>query len=251
MSDSFLDDLQFGSVFTDANESRVLCADFIDSGSYDYYCDGEKMPVNETWTRYKLNNSQRLIRSQRSSPQQATKLWVQSLEDGRGIVNFKIQWQQAFDDKKVLSELNCVVAKKTIQVQRFCNHREIQRLVMNLPKLGVILPLTQIYVGDALMAFQRQGGKGCVVSPWIENPKHAHRFLEVQLSDGHAKPLGRETLQVQNSTADKIDIDCQTYSYLGDQFDASARFSIDINQLLRRYSWMQGDNHWQVEGIFI
>ncbi len=194
-------------------------------GSYVYFLNGEQMDIREGW-QVRPAPPGRLIRSERSA--YGTTLSVDAVETGGRLTRFDVRYRAGATDIRAWYEVD----GQEVRVQRLVNGREEYRHVRT-EALFIVSPIMRVFTGGVIRQLVALGQPGCVLVPWLFDPAQAERFLLPHFDTRSARLLEKDGAM-------------DVYEYIGEQYDANARFWVDARSILARYNWQQGDKSWDV-----
>ena len=191
------------------------------SGKYVYKRNGEAVAMEEVY-----EVAHREVTSRRTTPTGVT------IEVLATAVDIAVTFTSAEVRISVVQEItDCIVSTRTV------NGNTEASWVGPADALLVASPLLRIFQGPAIKAVAARGDHGPgeepaeipVLLPWLSNPTDHARLLtaDVQYRRAWSDPL---TESYQGAAS---------YQYLGGNYEDSARFWIDHNDVLQRYVWPQ------------
>jgi hypothetical protein len=191
------------------------------SGKYLYKRNGEVVAMEESY-----EVAHHGVSSRRTTPTGVT------IEVVATAVDIAVTFASAEVTISVRQEItDCIVSTRTV------NGKVDPPWVCPSKALLVASPLLRIFQGPAIKAVASRGSQGLneeptevpVLLPWLSNPTDHARLLtaDVQYRRAWADPL---TEAFRGAPA---------YQYLGGNYEDSARFWIDDNDVLQRYVWPQ------------
>lgn len=191
------------------------------SGRYVYKRNGEIVAMEETY-----EVAHHGVSSRRTTPTGVT------IEVVATALDIAVTFASAEVTVSVRQEItDCIVSTRTV------NAKVDPPWIGPSEALLVASPLLRIFQGPAIKAVTLRGHQGLnkeptevpVLLPWLSNPTDHARLLtaDVQYRRAWADP---RTDPFRGATA---------YQYLGGNYEDSARFWIDDNDVLQRYVWPQ------------
>ncbi len=194
-------------------------------GQYVYYCNGKRADIAETWEISPAPPG-RIIRSQRLAS--GTTLSVHAVETDGHLTQFDVRYRTDADD----IQADYALQEQAIHLQRTQNGRTIQHQV-SLSSVFIAAPLLRVFMGAVILRLAQFNAPALVLVPWLFNPAQTGRLLMPHFDTRRAVLLARHP-------------DADLYQYLGEQYDEDARFWVNASGLLTRYTWQQGNQHWDV-----
>ena len=111
-------------------------------------------------------------------------------------------------------------------------------------KRGSALPLLRIFTGKAIRKTHElgHGGRIPVLVPTIKNPNDTVQLLALELDLRSAVKLASE-----NITIAEKEHQADIFNFFGGNYDQSAEFWVDENNILLKYEWQQDEVFWEVK----
>ena len=212
----------------------------LEEGAYAYRCDGELQPIEERWSIHAGDGEQRIIVSHREVPALQLRIGTAALISERRIAAMYTCWLCAAPRRDIASftALNETILSSERYVYGHRESDDRQRTDSD----PLLYPLMRIYLGMTIEAVVARGGAAELVVPDIRHVEDEARLLQPLLSRRTAKLLAADDRE-------------RCYQFIGDQYDASARFWLDDSGRLLRYRWVQESTestkikHWEVESL--
>lgn len=186
------------------------------NGSYIYTLNGQPTNIVET---FEINGNH--IHSERTAFGVTMRVDA-VLEDDR-VMQFQIDYGEDVSAKYTVHGWG-------VEVERV---RAGKRLVEQKQIEGRFeaFPLMRIFMGRVIRQIESVAGQKIqIVVPWIFDPKNEEMFLSAHVDWRSAKRL-----------------DGDLYQYVGENYDETAKFWVDVRGVLTRYEWKQGDGLWDVK----
>lgn len=156
--------------------------------------------------------------------------------------HFNVTWQNNNPDAVRFANAHYQFDSKEILVHRALDGRDFHERLPR-PERFIVLPLLQIFTGKAVREAYSlsRGGQVVILIPNIKDPNDHVQLLTLELSLCPVTYLGRDTMIV-NDEAFTADV----FNFTGGDYDRTAKFWVDENNLLLKYEWQQNDNVWVV-----
>lgn len=210
-----------------------------ESGAYEYRCDGERQPIEETWSIHEIESGQQFVRSDRTVS--AQKLRIRSLAqiEERRVRAMYTDWYQKDPHREV--SLYCSLCDSILLSERVVNGKSSGENREEYDGVLVLYPLMRIYLGLVIRQLVEMGRAARVVTPDITAVDDNDRLLRLRISNRSAR-------QIDNNCAGSE----RCFQFLGEQYDESARFWLDEGDRISRYEWHQRNpesglaQHWEI-----
>lgn len=206
-------------------------------GRYRYRLNGEPAPVEETWTISGAANSRQRVESTRKAGNVSLK--VSAILE-RGDAEFcEITWQSV---AAPLVEARYERGVTGIHWRRTVGERVTEGVVDEAEGGRITLyPLMRVFTGGVISGLAALDGEAQVLVPNIASDDELVLLLP-DLSLRRVVCEGKDTLE------DFRGVPCERWSFIGGQYDETAKFWLDTQGLLLRYRWRQSAGQlWEVE----
>ncbi|MBB3047964.1 hypothetical protein FHR99_002230 [Litorivivens lipolytica] len=190
-------------------------------GRYRYCLNGELTDIHEPWMRYQLPDGGQVIRTSRSDGKSfvlGVKCWIQANRTYASLF-----WANASGYCTANYRVNGESMRWNLDGET------PEQLELDRPTQ--FFPLMRIFSGEILLSLLANGGSGQVLVPSIKSPERRETLFRPLFSERSVEALGSNT-----------------YHYRGGEYDDGARYELNDEGLLQRYSWQQSENQfWEVE----
>lgn len=186
-------------------------------GEYIYNCNGERVDIVET---FEIDGNQ-ICSERRAFGVTLRVAALVNIEDDR-VVRFEVEYGEDVSAQYQV-QADGVLAEYVRAGERSVEQKQITGRFEP-------FPLMRIFMGRVIRQIESLGGQDIqIMVPWIFDPAD-ERFLSIHVDKRSAKKL-----------------DEGLYQYIGENYDADARFWVDARGILTRYTWKQGEKFWDVE----
>ena len=201
-------------------------------GSYQYLCNGVLEWVQESWEREPLGRNGWRVKSARDAGN--VTISIEALQIGRQVREFTANWESK---SRAPLEVRFAIEGGALVVER--NDDGVQ--TSSEQKLGepaLLFPLMRVFMGPLILELAERDGECSVILPEVGVPGGDPALFTPHFSNRTAQLLGEEEVD---------GLMLARYRYIGDQYDESAGFWVDNDELLARYRWTQeGEKEWDV-----
>ncbi len=194
-------------------------------GRYVYFLNGERTDIREHW-QVDAAPSGRRIRSERIA--YGTTLSVDAHETDGALTRFDVRLQTGVHDIHAAYRLDGLDVHLTRSLNGLSSVHHQQA---GAPFIAV--PVLRVFTGAVILRLAALGRPGQVLIPWLLDPSQTGRLLLPHFDTRRARRLEHGP-------------DGDLYEYVGEQYDETARFWVNAQGLLSRYTWQQGSQHWDV-----
>ena len=205
----------------------------VESGAYEYFLDGQLMPIEEQWHIYGDGSNRRIV-STRSAA--GVELRAEAYFDREEITGFNVLWRQG-DGSDITAQCRC--EGEGYLYRRDPGGESASQRV----EVLTLYPLMRIFTGPVIAALANAGGEGAVLVPDVATPDNTESLLRPNISV-------RRAIRLTSSDWPKGLGEPPGYSqwqFIGGQYDPSAQFWLDADNRLLRYCWLQhGSKQWDV-----
>lgn len=194
-------------------------------GQYVYFLDGERTDIRETW-QVDAAPSGRRIRSERIA--YGTTLSVDAVEMSDALSGFNIHYCGEHTDIRAAYTLDGldIHLERSVKGRATTHHLRAEAAFL-------ASPLLRVFTGGVILHLAALGRPAQVLIPWLFDPSDTGRLLLPHFDTRRAR-------RVEHGP------DSDLYEYVGEQYDDTARFWVNAQGLLSRYTWQQGSQHWDV-----
>jgi hypothetical protein len=206
-------------------------------GSYRYLCNGEPMPVSESFSMQGTLTGDCRVESLRRAGEIAIAAEAQ-LSNGR-VTSAALQWRHSGEET--------IAATFTATADRWLVQR--QGVAIELPRdegshTPQLFPLLRVFTGPMLLELQSTAGRGSVIVPCIDDPLDRNSLLEPRLSDRCVQLLESD----DSLSLAGLQWPCSRYAYTGGRYGEETRCWVSRGGLLLRYCWQQSPEQlWDVQ----
>jgi len=213
------------------------------SGTYHYWINGTQSDIAESFRLFTTPELVTVIESDRHAETFGSHIKVTAHYTENQLAHFDVEWQNTNADAVKFANAHYQFDSNEINVRRNLDGREFHERLPK-PQTFTVLPLLRIFTGTAIRkTFELgHGGRIPVLVPNIKNPNDTVQLLALELSPRSVTHLGNETL-----TINEVKYPADIFNFHGGNYDHSAKFWIDENDLLLKYTWQQGDVFWEVK----
>jgi hypothetical protein len=213
------------------------------NGTYHYWMNGTLSDITESFRFISNGTSDTVIESERHAPAFGSRIKVTAHYKANQLTHFNVDWQNDNANAVKFATAQYQFEENEILVHRNLNGREFHERLPK-PQVFTVLPLLRIFTGKAIRETHAlgQGRHVPVLVPNIKDPNDNIQLLALELSLRSVTHLGKETLTI-NNTQHPADI----FNFFGGNYDQSAKFWVNKDDLLLKYEWQQGDVFWEVK----
>ena len=213
------------------------------NGTYHYWANGIQADITETFRLTSNGTVDTVIESKRYAGAFGSHIRVLAVYNKRELTYFDVEWQNKSQNAVQYANAHYQFEEKEILIHRNIDGQEFQEQLPT-PERFTVLPLLRIFTGKAIRetCTLGNGQKFPVLVPNIQEPSDKVQLLALESSLRSASHLGRETLAINNEehTAD-------VFNFTGGNYDHTAKFWVNKNDILLQYQWKQGDTFWEVK----
>ena len=207
------------------------------SGRYVYLCDGDAVPVDETFA---IASQERglVVSSVRTAP--GTRLDVETVYAPDGGTIASLTWASGVEGTTPAAS---VTYRLTAEGGGLLTDTAGSQHLIEMPADASFFPLMRVFSGRSLAKVVAGGDAGAaVLTPDIRDPRATERWLLPLVDQRRAAAVVEGTLEV-----DGVHHACRIIEYLGGSYDQPATVWLDSGGLLLRYTWDQpGVGAWDV-----
>ena len=214
------------------------------TGQYLYWMNGTQSDITESFRIISNETADTVIESSRHTESFGSQIKVVAGYKENQLAHFDIEWQNTNPNAVQFANAHYQFDSNEIIVHRNLDGREFHERLPS-PAIFSVLPLLRIFTGKAIRNTYElgHGGRIPVLVPNIKNPNDTVQLLALELDLRSASHLGHETLTL-NESEHAADI----FNFFGSNYDQSAKFWIDENDILLKYEWQQKpDLFWEVK----
>lgn len=196
-------------------------------GRYDYWQNGQPVPIHETWQIERTANGARIL-SERVATAYGSRIHVSADSDEKGrIIACDVVWEHP-QTPRIQAQYQLGEDLKT--------HRQFatqyENGVVALPETAYLMPLLRVFMGRVIHHIVADGGSALVIVPNIIDPTDTHTLLTPLFDRRRAYRIGAGEAQIGDRS---FAADC--YRYISAQYDESAQFWVNDDGILLRYTW--------------
>ena len=214
------------------------------NGHYHYWMNGIQSDITESFRITTTDEADTVIESFRYTEAFGSQIKVVAHYTENHLAHFDVEWQNTNANAVQFANARYQFTEKEILVHRNIDGQAFHERLPS-PETFTVLPLLRIFTGKAIrQAHQLGNGQRVpVLVPNIKNPNDTVQLLALELDLRSATYLGQETISI-NETEHPADL----FNFTGGNYDQSAKFWIDENDLLLKYQWQQKpDLFWEVK----
>ena len=205
--------------------------------------NGTQADITETFRFISNGKSDTVIESERHAETFGSRIHVSAVYSKKKIKHFDVEWQNKNRNAVHYANAHYQFEEKEIPVHRNIDGQEFHERLPK-PERFIALPLLRIFTGKAIREnyVLGRGDWVPVLVPNIQDPNDNVQLLALELSLRSVTYLGRDILVINNEehTAD-------VFNFTGGNYDQTAQFWVDENDILLKYQWQQGDTFWEVK----
>jgi len=205
--------------------------------------NGTQADITETFRFISDGTTDTVIESERHSEAFGSHIHVSAAYDKKKLAHFDVEWQNKNRNAVQYANAHYQFEEKEILVHRSIDEQKFHEC-LPIPERFTVLPLLRIFTGKAIREAYvlGRGDWSPVLVPNIQDPCDNVQLLALELSLRSVTYLGRDALVINNEehTAD-------TFNFIGGNYDPTAKFWVNENDILLKYQWQQGDTFWEVK----
>lgn len=213
------------------------------NGTYHYWMNGTQADITESFRFISTPEADTVIESVRHAETFGSHIAVTATYHDSQLSHFDVEWQNDNPNAVKFASVHYQFDPNEINVYRNLDGREFHERLPK-PEVFTVLPLLRVFTGRAIReVFQLGGGRRVpVLVPNIKNPNDNVQLLTLELDLRSAAKLDSETITIADEEylADK-------FNFIGGNYDQSAKFWVDEDDLLLKYEWQQNDVFWEVK----
>jgi len=213
------------------------------NGTYHYWMNGTQEDITETFRFISDGTADTVIESERHAEAFGSHIQVSAVYNRKKLTRFNVEWRNKNQNAVQHANAHYQFEQKEILVHRNIDEQEFHER-LPIPERFTALPLLRIFTGKAIREAYAigHGDKVPVLVPNIQDPNDRVQLLALELSLRSVTYLGRDTLVINNAehTAD-------VFNFIGGNYDHTAKFWVNENDILLKYQWQQGDTFWEVK----
>ena len=216
-------------------------------GTYYYWINGSQADITESFRLTSNGEAHTVIESERHAEAFGSHIHVAAVYNKKQLTHFDIEWQNKNQTAVQYANAHYQFEEKEILVHRNINGREFHES-LPIPERFTTLPLLRIFTGKAIREtyILGHGEKIPVLVPKIQDPNDSVQLLALELSLRSVTYLGRDTLVINNE-----EHTTEVFNFIGGNYDQTAKFWVNENDILLQYQWQQGDTFWEVKLVEI
>lgn len=206
----------------------------ISSGVYHYLSNDQDTGIREPWTIHEQADKSRLTRVERDTGMYGIRILVEVIEQHNDITQFDVLWKDANQGFEASAHYERI--DNNWQIRHTVAGAQHHATVQHTDNL-IAFPLMRVFTGSVLQRLHHQPEGATVMIPNIINPNDKVNLLTPHLEKRTAHIIE----QNDNQTI---------YQYLANNYDDSARFYVNTDGILARYTFTQKDgSRWDVHLI--
>lgn len=202
-------------------------------GEYVYRANGARVDVAERWLRFESPSGDVVTLSARESVSHRSRIRVRAREHDGRIVEVGVRWRSAAPGAVPACDAEYAIGPHEISAIRRLGGGE-ERAEARV-EAAVAAPLMRVFMGRTICDVAERGGAPVLV-PWLLEPNDAGRLLAPHIEHRRARRLAEERVEIEDGAETAV-----RYEYVGDRYDADARFWVGADGLLVRYAWREWD----------
>jgi hypothetical protein len=210
--------------------------------------NGELSDIAETFRIFSNDQSDTVIESERNAPTFNSRISTQAIYKSRRISHFEIEWENRNEGAVQFANAHYQFTVDKILVTRDIDGMHFSEKLPT-PEVFTILPLLRVYTGRAIReTFELGKGQSApVLVPNIQEPNDNVQLLALELDMRSANQLEQEKLTINDT-----EYASTIFSFTGGNYDQTAKFWVDKNDILLKYEWQQNpDLFWEVKLVEI
>jgi len=215
------------------------------NGTYHYWMNGTQADITESFRIDSTDKPATVIESSRHADAFDSHIKVIAHYQLNHLTHFDVEWQNGNANAVQFASAHYQFEENEIHVYRNLDGREFQERLPK-PQAFTALPLLRVFTGKAIRETYAlgHGGRIPVLVPNIKDPNDTVQLLALELSLRSVTHLGREML-----TVNEQEFFADIFNFFGGNYDQSAKFWVDEDDLLLKYEWQQNDVFWEVKLI--
>ena len=205
--------------------------------------NGTQANITETFRFNSNGTADTVIESERHAEAFGSHIRVSAYYSKKKLRHFNIEWQNKNQDAVLYANAHYQFEEKEILVHRNIDEHEFHER-LPIPDRFTVLPLLRIFTGKAIREAYAlgRGDWTPVLVPNIQDSNDKVQLLALELSLRSVTYLGRDTLVINNE--EHI---ADVFNFTGGNYDHTAKFWVNENDILLKYQWQQGDIFWEVK----
>jgi hypothetical protein len=210
----------------------------MNSGTYNYFLNGEPTGVVETFEIKKLSDGSKKTISTRDATPFNTIITVETTEENDKFQNCKINYRK--DELQV--EAVYKFAAKTFDIIREINDEIVQNDSFDFPENAIFFPLMRCFQGNTILQVAENQSFTTVIVPDVQPSTDFEKLLQPTFDERTAEWIGLGTIKLNGKLTD-----AKVHKYLSKHYDEKSEFWIAPNGLLFSYDFHQSDSQtWSV-----
>jgi hypothetical protein len=205
--------------------------------------NGTQADITENFRVISNGTVDTVIESERNAPAFNSRIIAQaSYQNGR-ISQFEIEWQNSNENAVQFANAHYQFTEDKIIVNRNVDEQAFLETLPT-PEVFIVLPLLRVFTGKAIReTFDLgKGQRVPVLVPNIKDPNDKIQLLALELDMRSASHIGQETI-----TLNKTEYSADVFNFTGGNYDQTAKFWINDDDILLKYEWQQNDIFWEVK----
>ena len=199
------------------------------SGEYQYFLNGEKTGVTETFRIERHGDSSVKTFSLRDASVYDTTISVTADETGDQYRSFEITFV-----KNIKARARYTFASDGFRFERYIDGKSINDETYILPAGCLIFPLMRCFQGHTILQVAASQAETTVLVPFIENPDDAEKILT-------------PTFDLRTAAEIRVENDNRVFKYRSKHYDDESEFLINKEGLLTAYRFPQTpEKLWEV-----
>ena len=213
-------------------------------GTYHYWINGTLSVITETFRIFLNDQTDTVIESERHAPAFNSRIAAKAFYKNENISHFEIEWENGNESAVQFANAHYQFTSDNILVTRDIDGGHF-RETLPTPEVFTVLPLLRVYAGRAIReTFELGKGQPApVLVPNIKDPNDKIQLLALELDMRSANQLEQENITINNT-----EYASTIFSFTGGNYDQTAKFWVDKNDILLKYEWQQNpDLFWEVK----
>jgi len=205
--------------------------------------NGRQADITETFRFISDGTTDTVIESERHAQVFDSRIAVRAVYTREHISHFEVEWQNGNTDAVKFASAHYQFTADKIIVHRNIDEQAFLE-TLPMPEVFIVLPLLRIFTGKAIREAYALGRGDWVpiLVPNIQDPSDNVQLLALELSLRSVTYLGRDKLVINNEEH-TVDV----FNFIGRNYDHTAKFWVNENDILLQYHWQQGDVFWEVK----
>ena len=205
--------------------------------------NGIQADITETFRFISNGTVDTITESERHAEAFGSHIRVLAAYNKKQLMHFDIEWQNKNQNAVQFANAHYQFEGNEILVHRNIDGQEFHER-LPIPDRFTVLPLLRIFTGKVIRQTYAigRGDWVPVLVPNIQDPNDNVQLLALELSLRSVTYLGRDILIINNE--EHI---ADVFNFTGGNYDQTAKFWVNENDILLQYQWQQGDTFWEVK----